>query len=84
MDEANDTKERLDSLSQANINALSGTGCVNIYELRMAFDFLRERLAIRYKDRITNKEILNEVTRRMYVVQDAIIDDQRVFDFAKE
>ena len=63
---AQDLNERLDSLSKANSNALSGTGCVNIWELRMAYDVLRERLAIVYEDAITTKDIMSEVTRRMY------------------
>lgn len=86
MDEAKELKERLDSLSQANINALSGSGCINIWELRMAYDFMRERLAIQYNDKITTKEILAEVTRRMYAANGIDTEeesDQQVFDFIK-
>ena len=77
--------ERLASLSRANINALSGTGCVNVWELRMAYDILRERLAIRYEDTITTKEILSEVTRRSYASQSEHLPEteQMVFDFAR-
>lgn len=75
--------EDKDSLLQANITALSGTGCVNIWELRTAYDFLRERLARVHKDEVTTKMILNEVTRRAYAhYQEAVGEaDQMTFDF---
>ena len=55
------------SLIRANQNAVAGTGCVNVAELRMAFDILRERLEHKYGESWGPKKIAGVVTERLYM-----------------
>lgn len=77
-DECDKIQQQYDSLMNANISALTGTGLINAWELRMAFDYLRDRLFVKHNDSVTHKEIVGEVTRRIYAIQDKEADSSQL------
>ena len=63
------------SILRANQNAVSGTGCVNVAELRMAFDILRERLEHKYGESWGPKSITKAVSERLYQAQSSMMGE---------
>lgn len=45
---------------------LSGTGCKNLFELKIAFDAMRNYMSCKYQDFWDEKKIANMVCRTMY------------------
>ena len=63
------------SLLRVNHNSVSGTGCVNVAELRMAFDILRERLEHKHGKAWGPKKITQAVSERLYETTRAYDND---------
>lgn len=72
------------SLLRTNQNAVSGTGCMNVAELRMAFDILRERLEHKHGEAWGQKKIAKEVSERMYATTRSYHDDPDQMNLFKE
>lgn len=64
------------SLLRSNQNAVSGTGCVNVAELRMAFDILRERLEHKYGEAWNPKTVTKAVSERLYRTHSFMVNDE--------
>lgn len=80
-----DYKDRYESLLNAVHKAVEGTGCITVYELRLAFDHLRDVLQHKHNDSWTNKRIGKAVTEKMYVIQsDATSPEQMEFTWDSE
>lgn len=75
-DECDKIQKQYDSLLNANQSALSGTSLINVWELRMAFDYLRERLYVKHNDSVSQREVATEVTRRIYKIHDSAESEQ--------
>ena len=63
------------SLLRTNHNSVTGTGCQNVAELRMAFDILRERLEHKHGEAWGPKKITQAVSERLYETTRAYDND---------
>ena len=61
--------------------ALSGTGCHNIGELRMAFDILRDRLFVNHNEAWDARRVAGAVAERMYTIKNDSNCNQMQFEW---
>jgi ERCC4-type nuclease len=63
-----DYKDRYESLLNAIHKAVEGTGCITAFELRLAFDHLRDILQHKHNDIWTARRVGKAVTEKMYAI----------------